>query len=205
MLPLNKPLLVLSLLLISSAITHAQTIQDQEKVILSSGFGYYDPFRTGEKGNLFYSKILFKAKNEIYIGFGFETSLTFNEYDEFSYFIGNRFYEAYYLYNLHFEKYIYIGKHKNHIIGYGTGIVYEQQKSSIPYITTITNRNGKEEIYSSFVYVSDEKQSDAGTFFELNYKYKRKNIGIGLRLKGHVLLNIGFSGLIINPTISVSI
>ena len=56
MLLLNKPLLVLSLLLISSAITHAQTIQDQEKVILSSGFGYYDPFRTGEKGNLFYSK-----------------------------------------------------------------------------------------------------------------------------------------------------
>ncbi len=204
MLPSKKLLLIVSLYFISPTITNAQTIQDQKKVILSSGFGYYDPFRTGEKGNLFFSKILFKTKSETYIGFGFETSLMFNEYDEYTAFRGNRFYQVYYLYNLHFEKNIYIGKQKHHILGYGTGLVYEQQKSAEAHVGTRTNINGEVEYYYT-VNVSDEKQSDAGTFFELNYKYKRKNVGLGLRLKGHVLLNIGFSGLIINPTISVSI
>jgi hypothetical protein len=42
-------------------------------------------------------------------------------------------------------------------------------------------------------------------FLGFKLSNSRKNVGIGLRLKGHILLYIGFSGLIINPTISVSL
>ncbi len=174
-----------------------------EKFFLSTGFGYFDPERTGEKGNLFYSKLLIKTNSDLYLGFGFESSLLFNRHKELQGYEDVRFYENMYLYNMIVEKHLELNNNKN-VIVLGTGLIYEQIKSSEPRLNTTTDINGQVVTVLEFS-VKDNKQHNAGTFFELGYNRQVNRISIGFRTKAHFLLDIGYSGLIISPSVSIKL
>lgn len=193
---------IIVLILITSSEVFCQQVSD--KVVLSTGFGYFDPERTGEKGNLFFSKITVKTNTDLYVGFSFESSLLFNRYKELDSFEDIRFYETMYLYNLIVENHILQSSNGKHNLVFGTGIIYEQIKSSEPRINTTTDSNGEIIRYLDFD-VKDSKQNNAGTFIELGYYWQTKRLGLGARVKGNFLLDIGYSGLIVTPTLSVKL
>ena len=112
---------------------------------LSTGFGYYNPFRTGETGNVFFSKLLFRLPSGLYIGGEFAGSLVFNtfEEDDLSFLRGRRTYDNYYMYSLHFEKPFFFGSRKKHELSVSSGFVYIEWKyARIDYYTDFNDPSG---------------------------------------------------------------
>jgi len=195
-----KTLLVSVLGILLSVSIRAQEVDYTFKQ--TTGFGYFDPMAAGEVGNLFFTKFVVKTNTRFFVGAGFATSLIFNELTEF---IGNegvRFYENYYLYNLYLEKHFVFGKKTNHLLSLGTGLVYEEIKYSEPRVYTTTNELG-ERVLVTEVSLSNSMQHNLGSLLEVNYSYSIKQVDFGVRLKSHILYDIGFSGFIVSPTIGV--
>jgi hypothetical protein len=196
-----KLLITFIFLFLVSNVIHAQ---EEKKMKLSTGFGYFDPMGGGAKGNLFYSKLMFKLPTGLYVGGGLGTSLIFEEYD-FGVYRGERIYEVHYLYNFYVEKSFVFGKRGNHSILLGTGLVVEEKKYAYPKVFTQFNIDGEKEIVFDYRQ-SDHKQTEAGSLLEFNYQYfVVENFGIGVRMKAHILVDIGLGGYIISPTISLSL
>ena len=69
---------ILVLLIIGIGSLKAQ--ENDQKIMVSTGFGYYDPLSYGPTGNIFYSKLSYRLPTDIFLGGGFATSTIFSEH-----------------------------------------------------------------------------------------------------------------------------
>ncbi len=201
---MNKRILILTLTFSTFFASHVFAQAEISKTIkLSTGFGYYNPGRTGETGNLFFSKILFKLPSGIFIGGEFATSLVFNTLDVNVPTLANqRSYDNFYLYSLHVEKPFLLGKKKNQELAIASGLIYESIRfARIDFVSSLENPGTLVPVINR----SDSMQDEAGSFIELNYHYNFSKLSVGLKARTHLLLNIGISELILAPTISLSL
>ncbi|MEO1023311.1 MAG: hypothetical protein AAFW89_12280 [Bacteroidota bacterium] len=174
---------------------HAQ--QTLPSIKLSTGFGYYDPSRTGETGNLFFSRLLFKLPTGLYVGGEIATSLVFNTFDEFGSLAGERTYNNYYLYSLHVEKPFFLDAKKNHELSLSSGLIYVERK-----VAEVAFEDGAEPgTITPFISRTSINSNEGGSFLEVNYSYHFPKLSLGLKARTHALLGIGLGELILSPTI----
>ena len=183
------------------------TIFAQQKlasVKLSTGFGYYNPNRMGETGNLLFSKLLFKLPTGFYVGGEFAGSLVFNTFDQNNLpsIRGKRTYDNYYMYSLHFEKPFFFGSNKEHELSISSGFIYIERKYSR---IAFTNDSSDPNVLIPYIDTGNSNQNDGGTFIELNYNYYLSKVSIGLKVRSHILLELGFEELIVSPAIRIGL
>lgn len=194
---------VIALLILGIGSLNAQ--ESDQKIMISTGFGYYDPVSYGPTGNIFYSKISYRLPTDIFLGVGFATSTIFSEHQNSVFFNGERTYEQYYLYSINFEKPIDLRHNRKHKLLLTTGIVYEEVKFSRVDIIRQLGNDGEPEL--QFVYNrSNSNANNLGTILELNYYYRIiDGLDIGIQFKTHLLIDIGLAGIIIAPNLSISL
>ena len=181
--------------------------QKLASVKLSTGFGYYNPNRTGETGNLLFSKLLFKLPTGFYIGGEFAESLVFNTFykldqNKLPFLRGKRTYDNYYMYSVHFEKPFFFGSNKKHELSISSGYIYIERKYSRIAFTYDTNDPN---VLIPYIDTGNSNQNDGGTFIELNYNYYLSKVSIGLKVRSHILLELGFEELIVSPAIRIGL
>ena len=204
MLKKNHLLTILAVAYISllNIASFAQT--DNNSVKLSTGFGYFDPMAAGEKGNILYSKLVFKLPTGLYVGASIGSSLIFNELDSVIGFRGERTYEHYFLYSLVIEKEFLLGENNHHQFTLGSGLVFEEVKYSRPEIFIQSDGMGGNDLIINIIR-SNTNQNNLGSFIEANYLYQFSKLSIGLRLKSNILFDIGLGGFLIAPNISIAL
>ena len=178
--------------------------QKLASVKLSTGFGYYNPNRMGETGNLLFSKLLFKLPTGFYVGGEFAGSLVFNTFDQNNLpsIRGKRTYDNYYMYSVHFEKPFFFGSNKEHELSISSGFIYIERKYSR---IAFTNDPSDPNVLIPYIDTGNSTQNDGGTFIELNYNYYLSKVSIGLKVRSHILLELGFEELIVSPAILIGL
>ena len=200
-----KKINTLTITLILFLLTTSSLAQENNHTVkLSTGFGYFDPMAAGEKGNILYSKLLFKLPTGLYLGASIGSSLIFNELDSIIGFEGERVYEHYFLYSLVIEKEFELGEKNKHQFSLGSGLVFEEIKYSRPEVFIQSDGQGGNELIIN-IKKSNSNQNNLGSFIEANYLYQFSKLSVGLRIKSNILFDIGFGGFIISPNISIAL